>query len=276
MILVIPSTIFCTSSTSLNPMRCLFEMSHLPPTAALCSPDDPRGCRSNPAQISSSLCTSLFSSGSTIITDARSPVPRFEGHVPRNPSFGSYIRDLPFASEAVLIESDSAQKRPNTPLMSPPSSIAMIRHWSSSLHQHSTVLASLWKIPRPSGQSRPAPAAPRSCMGPGFWKRKPPACRADSCSAVSPPSGKYVPCRSSGSASNACLSTPSTASLSSLLLPAGREKPEMLRAARTRVDLTYFWNRAACSSLIVTLVGSRSLLCSCVLGSNLCHPSTIG
>jgi hypothetical protein len=29
-----------------SPMRCLFEMSHFAPTAAECSPDDPRGCRS--------------------------------------------------------------------------------------------------------------------------------------------------------------------------------------------------------------------------------------
>ena len=58
-----PSIIFCTSCTSLKPMRCLFEMSHLAPTAALCSPEDPRGCRSKPEQISSSLCGSLLSSG---------------------------------------------------------------------------------------------------------------------------------------------------------------------------------------------------------------------
>ena len=43
MTLVTPSIIFCTSCTSVKPMRCLFEMSHLPPTAALCSPADPRG-----------------------------------------------------------------------------------------------------------------------------------------------------------------------------------------------------------------------------------------
>ena len=80
-----PSIIFCTSCTSVKPMRCLFEMSHLAPTAALCSPDEPRGCRSKPAQISSSLCGSLFSSGSTIITLPRRPVPRFDGQVPKKP-----------------------------------------------------------------------------------------------------------------------------------------------------------------------------------------------
>ena len=38
-----PSIIFCTSSTSVHPMRCLLDTSHLAPTAALCSPDEPRG-----------------------------------------------------------------------------------------------------------------------------------------------------------------------------------------------------------------------------------------
>eukprot|EP00960_Hanusia_phi_P017133 504168-Hanusia_phi.AAC.1 len=164
-------------------------MSHLAPTAALCSPDDPRGCRSYLRQISSSLFGSLFSSGSTIITLARSPVPRFDGHVPRKPSRSSYMSALPFPSAAVLIASDSWQNRENTPFTSPPSSIAMILHWSSSLHQHSTVFASLWKIPLPSGQSRPAPAAPSSCIGPGFWNKNPPACRSCSCSDDSDPSG---------------------------------------------------------------------------------------
>eukprot|EP00960_Hanusia_phi_P024456 719878-Hanusia_phi.AAC.1 len=164
-------------------------MSHLAPIAALCSPDDPRGCRSNCEQISSSLCGSLFSSGSVTMTLARSPVPRLEGHVPRKPRLSLYMSDLPCDSAAVLIASDSWQNRVNTPFTSPPSSIAMILHWSSSLHQHSTVLLSLWKMPRPSGQSRPAPAAPSSCIGPGFWNRKPPACSASSCSCDSDPSG---------------------------------------------------------------------------------------
>mmetsp|Transcript_10568 Transcript_10568/g.35337 ORF Transcript_10568/g.35337 Transcript_10568/m.35337 type:complete len:208 (-) Transcript_10568:34-657(-) len=186
------------------------------------------------------------------------------------------MSDFPLDSAAVLIASDSWQKRVNTPFTSPPSSIAMILHWSSSLHQQSTVLLSLWKMPRPSGQSRPAPAAPRSCIGPGFWNRKPPACKASSCSVDSDPSGKYCPLRLSGSASNACFSTPSTASRSSLLDPGGSEKPEMLRAARTRVDLTYLAKSVCCSSVKASLLGSRSDLWLCVSGSKLCQPLTIG
>jgi len=58
------SIIVCTSCTSVNPIYCLFEMFHLLSTAALCPPDDSCGCSSKPAQITSSLCTSLLSSGS--------------------------------------------------------------------------------------------------------------------------------------------------------------------------------------------------------------------
>mmetsp|Transcript_8243 Transcript_8243/g.13062 ORF Transcript_8243/g.13062 Transcript_8243/m.13062 type:complete len:280 (+) Transcript_8243:86-925(+) len=166
--LVTPSIVFWTSSTSEKPIRCLLEMSHLPPTAALCSPELPRGCRSKPSQISSSFFTSLLSSGNLTITLALSPVPKLEGQVPRNPSLSSYMSFLPLFSAAPLIAFDRWQNLSNTPLRSPPFSIAMMRHWSSSLHQHSTVLESLWKIPLPSGQSRAAPAAPSNCAGPGF------------------------------------------------------------------------------------------------------------
>merc|ERR1711997_918564 len=45
-----------------------------------------------------------------------------------------------------------------TPLTSPPFCMEMILSRSSSLTQTRNVLASLWKIPRPSGQSRSIPA----------------------------------------------------------------------------------------------------------------------
>ena len=77
-----PSIIFCTSSTSEKPMRCLFETSHLPPTAAECSPAEPRGCRSYLAQTFSRNSTFSFSFSSFTMTEARSPVPRLDGHEP--------------------------------------------------------------------------------------------------------------------------------------------------------------------------------------------------
>mmetsp|Transcript_31910 Transcript_31910/g.81189 ORF Transcript_31910/g.81189 Transcript_31910/m.81189 type:complete len:205 (-) Transcript_31910:2233-2847(-) len=173
MILVMPSIIFCTSWTSVKPMRCLLLMSHLAPTAAECSPEDPRGWRSNSLQISSSMWGSLLSSGSLIMTEARSPVPRLEGQVPRNPRRSLSISLAPLETAAALIVSLILQKRAKTDQTSPPFCIEMMRQWSSSLHHASAVLASLWKMPLLSGQLRAAPATARSCAGPGFWKRKP-------------------------------------------------------------------------------------------------------
>jgi hypothetical protein len=64
------------------------------------------------------------------------------------------------------------------------------------------------------------PAAPSSCMGPGFWNRKPPDCRSFCWSSVSSARGWYLPCRCAGSESKACFRTRSVSRRSSLLVPA--------------------------------------------------------
>ena len=59
---------------------------------------------------------------------------------------------VPFFSAEALMASDSCANRAKTALMSPPFSMEMMRQWSSSFTQASTVLESLWKMPRLSGQ----------------------------------------------------------------------------------------------------------------------------
>jgi hypothetical protein len=60
--LTTPSIIFCTSCTSLKPSLCLLDTSNFPPSAALCSPAEPLGCRSKAEQtFSRSSLSSWFS-----------------------------------------------------------------------------------------------------------------------------------------------------------------------------------------------------------------------
>jgi hypothetical protein len=56
----------------------------------------------------------------------------------------------------------------------------------------------------------------------------------------------------------ASFSTASTARRSSMVEPAGSENPEMLRAARMRVDLTYLVKSARSSSVKTRLSKLRS------------------
>mmetsp|Transcript_25043 Transcript_25043/g.34390 ORF Transcript_25043/g.34390 Transcript_25043/m.34390 type:complete len:214 (-) Transcript_25043:750-1391(-) len=181
MTLSTPSIIFCTSCTSEKPRRCLLDTSNLPPSAAECSPAEPRGCRSKQSQTCSSRCLSSstleeYSSlnlSSVTMTEALSPVPRLEGQVPMKPSVSFHISLVPLLSADFLISSDSRQNRSKTDLMLPPSSMEMMRQWSSSLTQASTVLLSLWKMPRWFGQLRAAPAPVSRFLAEGIWKRKP-------------------------------------------------------------------------------------------------------
>lgn len=55
---------------------------------------------------------------------------------------------VPLASAAVLSASEIWANLVKTDLTLPPSSMEMMRQWSSSFTQHSAVFDSLWKIPR--------------------------------------------------------------------------------------------------------------------------------
>lgn len=55
---------------------------------------------------------------------------------------------VPFASAAVFSASDIWANLVKTDLTLPPSSMEMMRQWSSSFTQHRAVFDSLWKIPR--------------------------------------------------------------------------------------------------------------------------------
>ncbi|KAK0339665.1 hypothetical protein LTR94_033646, partial [Friedmanniomyces endolithicus] len=108
-----------------------------------------------------------------IITDALNPVPKFEGHVPMKPKVSFHINFVPLLSAAAFNASDNAQKRANTERISPPSSIEMIRQWSSSFTQANAVWVSLWKIPRLFGHDLAAPAPVNKLRAVGIWNKKP-------------------------------------------------------------------------------------------------------
>mmetsp|Transcript_149673 Transcript_149673/g.363523 ORF Transcript_149673/g.363523 Transcript_149673/m.363523 type:complete len:202 (+) Transcript_149673:200-805(+) len=184
MILPMPSIIVCTSSTSLYPMRALFEMSYLPPTAAECSPEEPRGCRRSAAQIFSNRSMFSASFGTLIITEARRPVPRFDGHVPMKPRWSLRMNSRPSPLMDASTACTPRAHRVNTSFTLPPICIEITRMWSSSLHHTRNVFSSLWKMPRASGQSRAAPAFVSSVPPPGFWNRKWSSCSFCSSSAV--------------------------------------------------------------------------------------------
>mmetsp|Transcript_17423 Transcript_17423/g.48896 ORF Transcript_17423/g.48896 Transcript_17423/m.48896 type:complete len:246 (-) Transcript_17423:523-1260(-) len=240
-------------------MRALLEMSYLPPTAALCSPDEPRGCRPSAAHTASKRSMSSASLGTLIITLARSPVPRFDGHVPMKPRWSLYMNSRPSA----LIESSTAftprVQRANTSFTLPPFCMLITRMWSSSFTHTRNVFSSLWKMPRASGQSRAAPAFVSSVPPPGFWNRKWSSCSFCSSSAVMPPSGKYLPFRSPSRRVRPALSRRSTSRRSARVVPGGSARPRTLRPLRMRVDTTYLSNLAQSPSL--RCAGSRSDVC---------------
>mmetsp|Transcript_104906 Transcript_104906/g.226281 ORF Transcript_104906/g.226281 Transcript_104906/m.226281 type:complete len:237 (-) Transcript_104906:717-1427(-) len=194
--LLTPSIIFCTSCTSEKPSLCLLDTSNLAPTAGECSPADPLGWRSkaehtcSKSSLSSWLSPSrsLLKFSSFTITEARRPVPRLEGQVPKKPSFSVHMSLVPLASAEAFMASERAQKRVNTEGMSPPISMEMIRQWSSSLTQHRAVWASLWKMPLLLGQERAAPAPVRRFLAEGIWKRNPFWSKKSLCSSLRPPS----------------------------------------------------------------------------------------
>jgi len=125
--------------------------------------------------------------------------------------------------------------------MSPPSSMEMMRIWSSSLTQMKNLRLSAQKIPRLAGQSLPAPAAARSAGPVGSWKRLP-LPRSSLVISVDIELKLYYCPFKSGSLERLLkhsFSFVSTSSRSLASVKAGSESPLMERPARTRVDLTY-------------------------------------
>jgi len=127
------------------------------------SPLVPRGWTPSCSHLSwSALIPFLCHPGKVTWTDARIPVPRLVGQEWMYPYRSS---NMNFFCEALNMHSSTAliprARRSKTPFTSFPCCIDMIRSWSSSLTQTRKVLSLLWKIPRPSGQSRSIPATMR-------------------------------------------------------------------------------------------------------------------
>ena len=51
-----------------------------------------------------SVSISLLNSGKQTITEARRPVPKLEGHVPKNPNFSFHMSLAPLVSADILIK----------------------------------------------------------------------------------------------------------------------------------------------------------------------------
>jgi hypothetical protein len=100
---------------------CVINTCNLAPTAAECSPAEPRGCSWKLSRISSSFATSLLSSGRQITTKARRsrPVPRLEVQVPRNPRFSVNMNLPPSDSIEFLMAWEILQNLAKTCLTSP-------------------------------------------------------------------------------------------------------------------------------------------------------------
>merc|ERR1712166_119329 len=104
---------------------------------------------------------------------ARRPVPRLEGQVGMKPRCSECMKSPPLAVRTSLMAVVASQNLWKMEWTLSPFSMEMILELSSSLIQTKKFLASLWKIPRASGQWRPHPEERRRVES-GSWKRLPP------------------------------------------------------------------------------------------------------
>ena len=160
--------------------------------------------------------------------------------------------------------------------MSPPSSMEMMRMWSSSLTQMKNFLLSAQKMPRLLGQSRPAPAAARSAGPVGSWKRLPLPRSSSAMVLDIEVRSVYLPLRSLSLSRpvKQALSLDSTSERSLASVNAGSESPWIERPARMRVDLTYL---LIVSTGIVNGLMSAGFMLETWSWVDLkpCHPSTM-
>ncbi|KAJ9462883.1 hypothetical protein DIPPA_24692 [Diplonema papillatum] len=160
-----------TSSTSLLPILSAFEMSHLPPEEAESTPAVPRAC--SLIFFKASFQSDLADiNGKLTIVPARSPVPRFDGHVRTHPKWSLCMKSDPSVFSTFCTSSHARTNRPNVSFMFLSRCMLTILKWSSSPTHTNRCFESLWNTPRPSGQCRPMPLASSSVLS-GSWKRFP-------------------------------------------------------------------------------------------------------
>merc|ERR1719263_1183413 len=118
-----PSTIVCTSCTSLLPRRMLLLMSTLPPgPGGLCSPREPRTCISIDVAKSSMACmpTCSCSFGSSTCMDARKPVPRLDTQAENIPTWSLAMNLSPLPLTTFSTALTPSTQRAKTWTTSPP------------------------------------------------------------------------------------------------------------------------------------------------------------
>mmetsp|Transcript_21077 Transcript_21077/g.50985 ORF Transcript_21077/g.50985 Transcript_21077/m.50985 type:complete len:369 (-) Transcript_21077:794-1900(-) len=173
-----------TKCVSLFPRRSALLMSNRPSVDTESTPAVPRACRPSFAHtvLKSGRADSF---GTFTIVPARRPVPKFEGHVRMYPKWSLCMKSYPSARNTFPTPSVAAQKRLKIASTLSPTSMEMMRMWSSSFTQTKKFRASLWKIPRASGQCRPHPLDSNNVES-GSWNRFPAFRNSSSFSSLMP------------------------------------------------------------------------------------------